>query len=168
MIIYSFVFIKLPIVDWIPKITCCIHNQKHAKKFVKVKYIDFCFNQNIPICHINVTIMISKTLRKTKLVVRGLLFFVLPVLFYILGVLTHTTAWDRHLGREKNWSSSQTCLLKLWPCGFKIEYMYFGFPLVAAVWLGSEGNPNCIFFTQDTYQATFICDILLYYCRNSS
>ena len=28
--------------------------------------------------------MISKTLRKTKLVVRGLLFFVLPVLFYIL------------------------------------------------------------------------------------
>ena len=33
---------------------------------------------------------------------------------------------------------------------------------------GSEGDPECIFFTPDTYQATFIRDILLYYCRNLS
>ena len=30
----------------------------------------------------------------------------------------------------------------------------------AAVLLGSEGDPGCIFFTFNTYQATFIIDIL--------
>ena len=45
-----------------------------------------------------------------------------PLRGYILGVLTHTTACDRL------WLiSSLTCLLKLWPCGFKIEYTFLGF-----------------------------------------
>ena len=30
----------------------------------------------------------------------------------------------------------------------------------AAVPLGSDGDPGCIFFTLNTYQATFIIDIL--------
>ena len=46
--------------------------------------------------------------------------------------------------------------------------MYLGFASATAVWLGSEGDPKCIFFTHDTYQATFISDVLLYYCRNKS
>ena len=50
--------------------------------------------------------------------------------------------------------------MKLWPCGFKIEYTHFA--LAAAVPLGSEGDPGCIFFTLNTYQATFISDILWY------
>ena len=66
-------------------------------------------------------------------------------------------------------ASLSSGLLGFWkPCGFKIEYMYLGFASAAAVPLGSEGDPGCIFFTHDTYQATFISDILLYYCRNLS
>ena len=44
--------------------------------------------------------------------------------------------------------------------------MYLGFASAAAVRLRSEGDPSYIFFTHNTYQATFISDILLYYCRN--
>ena len=47
------------------------------------------------------------------------------------------------------------------PCGFKIEYTHLGFASAAAVLLGSEGDPGCIFFTLNTYQATFISDILV-------
>ena len=65
--------------------------------------------------------------------------------------------------------SSLTWHLELWPCGFKIEYTYFGFASAAvAVWLVSQGDPTCIFFTHDTYQATFISDSLWYYCRKWS
>ena len=46
--------------------------------------------------------------------------------------------------------------------------MYLGFALVAAVPLRSEGDPGCIFFTLNTYQTTFISDILSYDCRNWS
>ena len=46
--------------------------------------------------------------------------------------------------------------------------MYLSFASVAGVPLGSEGNPGCIFFPHDTYHATFISDILLYYGRNLS
>ena len=65
-------------------------------------------------------------------------------------------------------SNSLTSLLKLRPCGFKIEYTYLGFVSAIEVLLGSEGDPKCIFFTHDTYQATFISEVLLYYCRNKS
>ena len=95
-----------------------------------------------------------------------------PLRGYFLGVLTHTTAWDRLWGGEKTqvlvWNSlgvaslgsSLICLLKLWPCGFKIEYTHLGFAPAAAVPLGSEDDPGCIFFMLDTHQATFISEIL--------
>ena len=105
-----------------------------------------------------------------------------PLHGYILGVLTHTTASDRLWGSDEtltmwfsNWvyaprlcfgRSSLTWHLELWPCGFKIEYTHLGFASAAAVPLGSEGEPGCIFFTLNTYQATFIIDILWYACRN--
>ena len=103
-----------------------------------------------------------------------------PLCGYFLGVLMHTTAWDRLWRGEQTqvlvWnslgiathSSNLTCLLKLWPCGFKIEYMHLGFASAAAVPLGSEGDPGCIFFTLNTYQTTFISDSLWYACRNWS
>ena len=103
-----------------------------------------------------------------------------PLRRYFLGVLTHTTAWDRLWGSEQTqvlvWNSlsvaslvsSLICLLKLWPCGFRIKCTHLGFASVAAVWLGYEGDPRCIFFTHDTYQASFISDILWYCCRNWS
>ena len=99
-----------------------------------------------------------------------------PLHGYILGVLTHTTALNQLWGDDKtlnmwfwNWvyapqlrlgRSSQTWHLELWPCGFKIEYTHLGFASAAAVLLGSEGYPGCIFYTLNTYQATFIRDIL--------
>ena len=71
-----------------------------------------------------------------------------PLRGYFLGVLTHTTAWDRLWEGEQtqvlvknslgiaSLGSSLICLLKLWPCGFKIEYTYLGFASAAAVWQG--------------------------------
>ena len=62
-----------------------------------------------------------------------------PLRGYILGVLTHTTACDRL------WlSSSLTCLLKLWPCGFKIEYTHLGFASAGAVWLGIWNSDHVV------------------------
>ena len=69
---------------------------------------------------------------------------------YILGVLMHTTALDRL------WGGDET--LTMW--FYKIEYTHLGFALAAAVPLGSEGDPGCIFFTLNTYQTTFVSDIL--------
>ena len=45
-----------------------------------------------------------------------------PLRGYILGVLTHTTAWDRL--RE---------VVELWPSGFKIDYTHLGFTSAGAV-----------------------------------
>ena len=45
--------------------------------------------------------------------------------------------------------------------------MYLSFTLAAAVPLGSESDPGCIFFTLNTCQATFISDILWNVCRKS-
>ena len=67
---------------------------------------------------------------------------------YILGVLTHTTALDQL------WGGDETLTMAL------IKYMHLGFASEAAVPLGSEGDPGCIFFTYDTYQATSISDNL--------
>ena len=105
-----------------------------------------------------------------------------PLRGYILGVLTHTTALDRLWEGDEtltmwfwNWAhapqlrlggSSLTWHLEFWPCGFEIEYTHLGFALAVAVWLGSEGDPKCTFFTHNTYLATFISDIFWYYCRN--
>ena len=63
-------------------------------------------------------------------------------------------------------SSGLTGLLELWSCGFKIEYTHLGFASAGAVQLVCEVDPGCIFFTLNTYQATFISDILWYDCRN--
>ena len=57
--------------------------------------------------------------------------------------------------------------LKLWPCGFKIDYTHLGFPSAAAIPLGSDGDPGCIFFILNTCKATFITDILWNNCRKS-
>ena len=53
-----------------------------------------------------------------------------PLRGYFLGVLTHTTAWDRLERGEKRLrlgfayhSSGLTGLLKLCPCGLKIKYI---------------------------------------------
>ena len=99
-----------------------------------------------------------------------------PLRGYILGVPTHTTALDWLWGGDwtltmwfQNWvsaprlrlgRSSLTWHLELWPCGFKIDYTYLGFASAAAVQLGCEGDPKCIFFTLITYQATFFSYIL--------
>jgi len=66
-----------------------------------------------------------------------------------------------HLGSSLTWH------LKLWPCGFEIDYTHLSFALAAAVPLGSDGDPGCIFFTLNTCQATFISDILWNDCRKS-
>ena len=52
-------------------------------------------------------------------------------------VFMHKTAWD-HLGMFSlpHGSSSLIWHLKVWPCGFKIEYTNLGFVLAGAVWLG--------------------------------
>ena len=76
-----------------------------------------------------------------------------PLRRYIIGVLTHTTASD--------WLWE---VMKLWPC-LKIEYTHLGFPSGAAGPLGSEDDPGCIIFTLNTYQTTFISDILWYTSR---
>ena len=47
----------------------------------------------------------------------------------------------------------------------KCMYHYFTITSAAAVLLGSEGDPGCIIFTLNTYQATFITYILGYDCR---
>jgi len=57
--------------------------------------------------------------------------------------------------REQSDLASGT--LTMW---FKIEYTHLGFASAAAVPLGSEGDPGCIFFTLNTYQITFVSDIL--------
>ena len=74
---------------------------------------------------------------------------------YILGALMHTTAMD------KLWSGDETlkCGIVVYH-GFKIDYTHLGFASAAAVPLGSEGDPGCIFFTLNTYQTTFVSDIL--------
>ena len=46
--------------------------------------------------------------------------------------------------------------------------MYLGFASAAAVRLGCEGDPECIFFTLNTYQDTFISYILECDCREWS
>ena len=90
-----------------------------------------------------------------------------------------TWKWsDRALGSLTMWfwnwvyasrlrlvGSSLTWHLKLWPCGFKIDYTHLGFASAAAVPLGSDGDPGCIFFILNTCQATFISDILWNNCR---
>ena len=56
-----------------------------------------------------------------------------PLRRYILGALTHTTAWDQSsYSRMHFFSSASPCL------------MY----------------QECIFFTLNTYQVTFVCEIL--------
>ena len=61
---------------------------------------------------------------------------------------------------------SLTLHLKLWPCGFEIDYTHLGFTSAVAVPIGSDGDPRCIFFTLNTCQATFISNILWNNCRN--
>ena len=96
-----------------------------------------------------------------------------PLRGYILGVLTHTTAWDRLWGGDLflrsyiRYRRGLTGLLELWPCGFKICYTHLGFASAAAFPLGTDGDPGCIFFSLKTCQATFISDILWNNCRKS-
>ena len=78
----------------------------------------------------------------------------------VLKLSIRTSASPR---REQSGLPSET--LTMW---FKIDYTYLGFASAAAVPMGSEGDPECILFTLNTYQTMFISDILLYYCRNWS
>ena len=76
-------------------------------------------------------------------------------------MLTHTTAWDRHWGGDKTLR-----LVLVYVVWLLLSYCRDVCNSASPHLMDPGGTRKCIFFTLNTYQATFIRDILLYDYRN--
>ena len=82
-----------------------------------------------------------------------------PLRRYILGVLTHTTAWDRHWGGDETLKKVLINADQLHLAKYSNAWISAS-PCLIDPRQGSEGDPECIFSPLDTYQETFISDTL--------
>ena len=74
----------------------------------------------------------------------------------ILGVLTHTTAWNRHWGGNETLKLVLVYVQRCLAFSLLMSYcMYLGFSSSHGL-QKSGGTQECIFFTLNTYQATFV------------